>query len=254
MSRPDLAATGDVPTVVFLPGNGHVEERLAPAREAIAAGSSEDSFHLRSVHYDTGLGSFEELLQSVAAEIQGADLVYGTGIGGLVALALRARGVTQVPIILQGPVLWGLETRRFPKLMRLPGMPKLLVFMLKRPSVRRRFERKHFEKPLREGLGAPFFGGYGDSRAFAKWFRWLTPALLRQLEPKLRGRADLIDGCRVWWGDRDHVVDLRELRLTERRLSLTFPLRRFPDWGHYPMIDQPTEWVSEVKRVLATTR
>ena len=57
----------------------------------------------------------------------------------------------------------------------------------------------------------------------------------------------------MWWGDQDHVVTVEELRLTERRLAVTFPLRRFPEWGHYPMIDRPSEWTAEVARVLAAT-
>lgn len=254
MTEESPASSDGRPIVVFLPGNGHVEDRLRGARLAVESGPAADAFELKSVAYDTGLDTFEELLQSVAVKIEGASLVYATGIGGLVALALRARGGVQVPIVLQGPVLWGLETRRFPKVMRLPGMPKLLVFMLKRRFMQRRFEHKHFEKPLDDSLRRAFFGGYGDAAAFARWFRWLTPALLRELEPKLLGRADLIDGCRVWWGDQDHVVALEELRLTERRLSLTFPLRRFPAWGHYPMVDEPVDWAAEVARVLATTR
>ena len=178
------APTPHTRTVAFLPGNGHVEERLGPARRAIETHTEGSQFELRSIHYDTSLRFFDELLDGVEADLQGADLVYATGIGGLVALALRARGFVDRPMVLQGPVLWGLETRRFPKLMRLPGMPRLLVAMLRQGFMQRRFEQKHFERPLDDGLRRAFFMGYRDARAFARWFSWLTPP------PAARARAE----------------------------------------------------------------
>lgn len=238
-----------LPVVHVLPGNGHVEERLDAARAAAAA--LPRPFELRSVHYDTDQESYGALSESVAKALDGTDLVYATGIGGLVHLSLLANGLVQGSAILQGPVLWGLKTRRFPRIMRLPLMPRALTLALRTGVIRRRFERKHFERPLDPALRRAFFGGYGDARAFARWFSWLTPALLEDLEPKLRGRRDLIEGVSVWWGDRDHVVTTEELRITERALELEFPLTRFEGWGHYPMIDEPEAWARAVSEALA---
>ncbi|MEM9802949.1 MAG: alpha/beta hydrolase [Planctomycetota bacterium] len=240
------------PTVAFVPGNGHVDARLAPARAAVERLDPPDRFDVRSIDYGAH-GTFDALLDGVRAESDGSDLVYATGIGGLVVLALRARGdLLDVPTILQGPVLWGLETRRFPRLMRLPGMPNALVAALSTPAIRRRFERRHFARPLEEPLRSTFFDGYRDARAFARWFGWLTPALLRRLEESLGGRDDLVRGIDAWWGLRDHVVTPEELERTERALNVSIPLRTFADWSHYPMIDAPDDWVREVSRALAS--
>ncbi len=236
--------------VAFLPGNGHVDGRLSFAREK--AQRLDSGFELRSVDYGAA-SSFEALLDSVQEQTSGADLAYATGIGGLVYLALRARGaLVGQRAILQGPVLWGLETRTFPKLMRLPLMPRALTFAIARSGIQRRFMRKHFTRPLTPEFQEVFFGGYRDARAFERWFAWLTPQLLRDLEEQLRGRPDRLQGISAWWGGLDHVVGLEELRRTEAALGMEIPVKEFPTWGHYPMIDEPAEWVGEVERALAT--
>ena len=67
-------------------------------------------------------GFLDEIEAWLDRHVEGGDLLYGTGIGGLVALSLRARGsITHTPILLQGPVLWGLRERWFPRLVGDPG-------------------------------------------------------------------------------------------------------------------------------------
>jgi hypothetical protein len=46
----------------------------------------------------------------------------------------------------------------------------------------------------------------------------------------------------IWWGGRDCVVALRDLRWTESALGTSWAVSVFPDWGHYPMIDDPDGW------------
>ena len=77
--------------------------------------------------------------------------------------------------------------------------------------------------------------------ALPDFFAWLTPALLRSLEQELADRPESLERIQVWWGGRDAVVDLRELDWTVSALGAAarWPLRRFPEWGHYPMIDEP---------------
>src|SRR5947208_3053823 len=76
-------------------------------------------------------------------------LLYATGIGGLLALCLRARGrFLQTPLLLQAPILWGLKYRTMPRLMRFGPLRMLLHWVFGLRSFQRRFVRKYFERPL----------------------------------------------------------------------------------------------------------
>lgn len=110
--------------MIFLGGNGHCAARLAGARAAITRLVERGEMpllELRDVPYPgcedrPRAADLEAFLRTVSDEIASARgddvLIYGTGIGGLLALCLRARGeVLDLPILLQAPVLWGLERR-----------------------------------------------------------------------------------------------------------------------------------------------
>ena len=45
--------------------------------------------------------------------------------------------------------------------------------------------------------------------------------------------------------------DGRTLAWTEQALDVHWPVSIFPSWGHYPMMDEPEEWVRAVSDVLA---
>ena len=68
---------------------------------------------------------------------------------------------------------------------------------------------------------------------------------------KPQSMAEALAEVRIWWGGRDTVVDLEEVRVTERALRVTWPVTIFPTWGHYPMIDQPEEWADALRDALA---
>lgn len=242
-------------TVLFLGGNGHAETRLEPARTALRERGSD--LVLADAAYPgfdgrARVDSLDEFLASVAsaAERTEPDLVYATGIGGLFALALRARGVLiGTPVVLQGAVLWGLEHRAFARWMKGP-LPKLLALALRTRLARRRFRAKHLAD-VDPSLDEAFFRGYERCSAFADFFRWLRPPLLRALERDLPAVPGALDDLEAWWGERDHVVGLEELELSEAALGRRFPRRVFPDWGHYPMLERPAEWSEALDRVVA---
>ena len=277
MRRPIQGEVASAGRVLFLPGNGHSPMRLEQAREVLAScsprvelvelaygqhsgarfgeGARAGGSGKSARTYDALLADLEAQIAQIAQiERAGpADLVYATGIGGLVALSLRARGALRdQPVILQGAVLWGLEQRLFPRLMRLPGMPHALALALRTPLVQRRFVRRHLRSAPDAAWRRRFFAGYADAAAFAEWFAWLRPELLRRLEQELDAAA--LTGCEAWWGDQETVVGLEELRVTEAALGVSLPLRRFRDWGHYPMIDDPKGWAQEIRHAVATAR
>jgi hypothetical protein len=254
--------------IVYLGGNGHSSARLAPARAALArltAWGEVTPFRLLDLPYPgfenrprvPTLDVFLDILSRHIAAFRGAPdgktLLYGTGIGGLLLLCLRSRGEwLDLPILLQGAVLWGVKVRSFPQLMRL-GLARLLLgrlFLL--PLFQEWFVRRKFRRPLAPDVRRAFFQGYEQCTAVSDFFEWLTPRTLRALERRFQRRRAALEGIRVWWGEHDRVVSLKELLLTRRALRVHWPLRRFADWGHYPMLDDPDDWVRALDHELAT--
>jgi pimeloyl-ACP methyl ester carboxylesterase len=240
--------------VVFFGGNGHCSARLDLARPALAdvgldlVGLAYPGFEGRPRAND--LEAFLDGALPQARAAAGNDgLVYATGIGGLIALCLRARGeLGNAPLLLQAPVLWGLQRRLMPRLMRSRLASAVAARLFSSTPFRRLFVRRHFVETPSAEMQAAFFDGYARCAAFPDLFAWFTPGRLRQLERDLAARPAALRDITVWWGGRDRVVTPRELRWTEQALGTTWPLRVFPDWGHYPTIDAPEAWAQALGR------
>jgi pimeloyl-ACP methyl ester carboxylesterase len=243
--------------VGFLGGNGHCTARLAAARPYLI------DVNLYEVAYPGFEGrpraaSFEEFLDAVSADLRASDpvLVYALGIGGLLALCLRARGeIAETPILMQGPILWGLERRWMPKLMRLRPAQTALLRVFSTASFQRRFVEKYFVRQPDPATVEAFFDGYARCTAAPDFFAWFNPSLLRSLERDLTARPEALEGISVWWGGQDRVVNLQELEWTKAALrgAARWPVRVFPEWGHYPMIDAPEEWAKALSDAVAET-
>lgn len=244
--------------VLFFGGNGHAAARLDAVQRVLAAAPT-PPFELASVPYPGFEGrprvpDFDAFLDATAAAVTALraprTVLYATGVGGLLVLCLRARGALRdLPTLFQAPVLWGLERRWMPRLMRLGLAQLALRRAFRSPSFQRRFARKHFLRAPSPDTLRTFFGGYETCAALPDFFAWLTPALLRSLEAHFTTDAALLDHIHFLWGAKDTVVPPRELEWTERALGRTLDVTTFPEWGHYPMIDDPESWVREVSRV-----
>lgn len=241
--------------VAFLGGNGHCAARLAPARgqlpqEIVLLDTPYPGFEGRPRAADFG-----EFLDTVGSHLWKAapDRLYAMGIGGLLALCLRARGeLLGVPLLFQAPILWGLERRLMPEVMRL-GLARIaLTRLFATAPFQRRFVARYFTHPPAPETVQSFFDGYARCAAAPDLFAWLNPDLLRSLERDLAARPAALQGIEVWWGGKDRVVTLKELAWTREALELgeSWPVRVFPAWGHYPMIDDPEGWVEELVRVV----
>jgi pimeloyl-ACP methyl ester carboxylesterase len=238
--------------LLFLGGSGHCAARIEAARRA--AGRRGLTIHDAAYPGFEGrirarsLEAFLAALESGAAE---APVVYATGIGGLLALCLRARGAwRERRLVLQAPVLWGLEHRFLPRLLRVPLARGAVQAVFSWRGFRDAFVRRQFQRPLSPVETAAFFEGYARCAALPDFFAWLTPALLRELEQRFAADATALSGIELWWGARDRVVTLAELRWTEAALGVKWPRHVFADWGHYPMIDDPEGWADIVVRHL----
>ncbi|HEX4966750.1 MAG TPA: alpha/beta hydrolase [Thermoanaerobaculia bacterium] len=240
--------------IAFLGGNGHCAARLAEARRHLPPGVALLDVPYPGFEGRPRSGDFAAFLDAVGAHLGEAapDLVYAMGIGGLLALCLRARGeLLEIPLLFQAPILWGLEKRLMPKVMRLGLARFALTRLFATRSFQRRFVAKYFTHPPAPETVAAFFDGYTRCSAASDLFAWLDPALLRALEGDLEPAA--LNGIGIWWGGKDRVVTLQELAWTRDALGLgrRWPERVFPEWGHYPMIDDPENWAEELVRALA---
>jgi hypothetical protein len=190
-----------------------------------------------------------EAFLEAARPVAPAELAYATGVGALIALALRARGALRnVPLVLQGPVLWGLERRLMPRLVG-GGLWPLLRPLLAWPPFQRRFAARQFLRPPTPDEARAFFRGYAECRAAPQLFRWLGPGVLRDLEGRFAKDPGALEAVTVWWGGRDGVVGPDEQRLAEEALGVRWPSRVFPEWGHYPMLDDPEGWVAALRGI-----
>jgi pimeloyl-ACP methyl ester carboxylesterase len=245
--------------ILHLGGNGHASVRLEPARRAL--GRVWPDVELVDVPYPgfegrPGVASWEGFLDDLARSIRSLEVqplaAYASGVGALVALGLRARGELEgVPLIFQGAVLWGLEERWFPWLMRFRPARGWLQAAFAIPRFQRRFARKQFQVEHDPAMLARFFEGYAACSAFGDFFDWLAPGYLRTLEQAFAARPDRFQGVTVWLGGRDHVVGLAEVEATRRAIAVDWPVVTFPTWGHYPALDVPEEWADALRRALA---
>ncbi len=252
--------------IIFLGGNGHCAARLGAARMVLAAladAGGAAPISLEELAYPGFEGrpralSAEDFLATAAARLEGmlgeapTPMIYATGIGGLIALCLRARSshIAAVPLLLQAPVLWGLERRLFPRLMRRLPVRALLPTLFGLTAFQNRFVRRYFTQPLGSELRNAFFGGYRECATLPDLFLWFTPHMLRGLESIFRAQPERLRNVQVWWGGRDRVVDQTELRDTQQALCVEWPVKLFPEWGHYPMIDAPEEWARELSHAV----
>jgi hypothetical protein len=244
-----------MPVVLFFGGNGHCAARLAAVRAVLDKGPAAP-FELVDLPYPgfegrpsaAGREAFLEACARAASPMAAREdvLVYATGIGALFAVTLRARRQLGThPLVLQGPVLWGLERRWMPRIAR-AGLASVIPRLFAWPSFQRDFVRRHFVTTPDDAARSAFFDGYARCTAAADLFRWCGPSWLREVERTVARDPGGLDGTFVWWGARDRVVGPSELRWTERALGVRWPERAFEAWGHYPMIDDPEGWVRAV--------
>lgn len=241
--------------VLFLGGNGHAAARLAGARAALGATGE---FRLIEAPYPgfesrPRAGTLEQFLDLAVPPGDGEDvaLVYATGIGALIALALRARGRLDAPLVLQGPVLWGLERRWLPRLLPVAPLRVMATGLVRSRVVQRWLWARHLRAPAPPRMIDALRAGYRTCGAFPDLFRWCTPALLRDLERRFAENPRALTRIEVWVGDRDRVVDGAEATAAMAALHVAWTIRRFPEWGHYPMIDDPAGWIRQLQHAVA---
>jgi len=166
-------------------------------------------------------------------------VVFGTGIGGSIALQAAQRPGWADGFILHAPVGPSLDTRLLPKLMR--------------PNLVRSFAKAAISSPVGRALGRRRYadvpadtidrvlGDYARCDAFGPMWDILNADWWNALEP-------LADPAIVLWGAGDGVLDAGHAE-EFRRVVPDAEIRTEPDWAHYPMLEQPEHFAATIDRI-----
>lgn len=191
------------------------------------------------------LADFADYLGTLLAAIPRPRIVLGHGIGGSMALELvRRRSDALDGLILHAPVGTRLDRRIFPRLMALPGARRLGQRLFASRTLRPVFRRLLFSRTVPAAYLDRFFEEYRQCSVFGSMFDVIAPEWFHRLQPVRLPSALL-------WGEDerllsvDHVADYQAL-LPDAVVRLV------PGWGHFPMIERPDEYATEVSALART--
>jgi pimeloyl-ACP methyl ester carboxylesterase len=166
-------------------------------------------------------------------------VLLGHGIGGSIALDLVQRHAADLDgLILHAPVGTRLERRIFPRLMALPGAREAGRRILASRIVRPVFRGLLFSRSVPVAYTDAFFDAYGHCTVFSQMFDLITPAWFQGLRPTVLPSALL-------WGANERLLSVDQVN-DYRAVLPAARVRVVPGWGHFPMIEQPRAYASEV--------
>ncbi len=182
---------------------------------------------------------YAERIRQMIADLPRPRLLLGHGIGGAFVLELMQHHPEAAEgILLHAPVGARLETRRFPKLMQPPFMRSLGKRLFAARFMRPLWRRLLFRQPVPSAYLDQFFTEYRRCAVFGQMFDLITAEWFDSLRP-CEVRAGLL------WGARERVLKVGQV-VDYQALLPRHVLRIVPDWDHFPMIEQPSDYAAEV--------
>jgi pimeloyl-ACP methyl ester carboxylesterase len=232
-------------TVVALPGNGGGAFRFERIKPYLPAGIRFQAITLPGCAGSPrnpalqSLRDYANHLRSVIAPEPRPLILLGHGIGGSLALEFAQHFAADIDgLILHAPVGARLESRLFPRLMRLPGARALGQWLFSARLTRPLFKRLLFSHPVPPAYVDRFFDEYRRCAVFGQMFELITPAWFNSLRP-----VDL--PAALLWGERERILAVDQLNDYRALLPHHFS-RTIPTWDHFPMIEQPEAYAAEM--------
>ncbi len=190
------------------------------------------------------VNDYANYLHRYVVQQQRPRVVVGTGIGGSIVLDMVQRHAADVDgIILHAPVGTRLDTRLFPKLMRVPGIKRLGQLTFSSPLTRPVFRRLLFTEPLPDDYVNRFFDEYRRCTVFGQMFDIITPEWFATLQP--------VDVPAVLlWGEREKILSVDQLD-DYKTLLPNHRVHIEPNWDHFPMVETPQQFAHIVTHLAA---
>jgi pimeloyl-ACP methyl ester carboxylesterase len=188
------------------------------------------------------LADYARRLRLAVLRLPRPRVMLGHGIGGSLALAYGQDFADDLGgLILHAPVGADLDTRTFPRLMKLPGMTRLGQMVFASPLARPLLRRALFSEDVPRAYLDRFFGEYRHCQAFGQMFELITAEWFAGLRP--------IDVPAVLlWGTEERVLRVEQAEAF-RRLLPQSRIERVEGWDHFPMVEQPRAYAEAVSRL-----
>lgn len=185
--------------------------------------------------------SLSQLATALIEMTEPGHPIFAAGVNGLVALhALARRPGHFSTLYLLAPVGAFLWKRRFVKFMSPKPVRSTIHYLLRtQPKLfARKFSSKKWTKEQYQRMGK----GYGKCRAFKEYFDFVNPVEALDLLEYVTDRVVLI------WGRHDAVLGLKQAAAWDSilpRAELEVVVKE--DWEHYPYIDDPQGFASDME-------
>lgn len=185
----------------------------------------------------TTVADYANKLRELLADLPRPLILLGTGIGGTFALDYAQRFPLD-GLILHAPVGTRLDSRLFPRLMKLPGMTQAGQWAFSTPLLRPFWSRRLFKTALPPAVTQQFFAEYRQCQVFGQMFSIITTDWFDSLQPQPVPAALL-------WGEEERILTVDQLE-DYKSLLPNHVVRTVPGWDHFPMLDDPAGYAAEI--------
>ena len=185
---------------------------------------------------------YADWLADYISDIPRPNILMGHGLGGVFILEFLQKYSYLVDgVILHSIVGANLNKRIFPKLMKLPKVAFLIKNLIASPAFRPIISRKFFQNKIDSNYEKLFFEAFGKCEVFENMFQIINYSWFRSLS-KIHLPTIFLWGEKDWILSPNEINELQSLFQNSSKLIIS-------DWDHFPMIDKPESYVSEITRI-----
>ncbi|MBT7881277.1 MAG: alpha/beta hydrolase [Flavobacteriaceae bacterium] len=185
---------------------------------------------------------YADWLADYISDVPRPNILMGHGLGGVFVLEFLQKYSYLVDgVILHSIVGANLNKRIFPKLMKLPMVAFLIKNLIASPAFRPIISRKFFQNKIDSNYEKLFFQAFGKCEVFENMFQIINYSWFKSLS-KIHLPTIFLWGEKDWILTPNEINELQSLFQNSSKLIIS-------DWDHFPMIDKPESYVSEITKI-----